>query len=483
MVLPPLSELFQRIDSIYYGKSSSDLSLQSIAASLKVNIGELVPEALVIVVGDSGSGKTSFVNALAQEFSLPAVASSQQLSLKMVLHTSLSRGMVPRLLKDAATRCPDSFLAKLLADDNLSSCCSWRSASEGLQGVHLMEASLPSSPEDKEALTWLASRAAVVVCLLDSMKQPPQIAVSDDLLQWLARLQPASDVFESSSTSTPGEVEMTSSLAHKGPALHFVLSKSDLITRNSDRIRFCSKAQRQISDRLGRSFEILPTSVEDKYAFLDMICDASDPVFTVGGVEFTLPKHSNARAKDDETKLNVVFTEIADLAREVSMRSSRQALQSMKSDCETLVRETELQLTKAYHKGQAATSTLRGTLMQVAIAFFIVGSLVPFVLEEDVEEWLVILWISLACGVALVLLAVAFFLPAPPKLESNFEQIIESLQEQGRYLRLLGEQWALWCGETFEATSLAESGKEGFGSAEGAIKRNTVEVKDDAFSI
>lgn len=278
---------------------------------------------------------------------------------------------------------------------------------------------------------------------------------------------------------------MTSLPAPKGPALQFVSSKNDLITRNSDRIRFCSKAQRLITERLGRSFEILPASLGDVNAFLD--CDASEQVFTVGGVEFTLPRQSNMHATDGETKQDLVLARVADLAKEASIRTSRQTLRSMRTDCEALIRETEIQFAEAYRKGQAATSSSRGTLIQVGVAFLIVGSIVPFILEDDVEQWLMVLWICLAFGLALALLVIAFSLPPPPKLESNFEQRVAALEEQGRYLRLLAKQWALWCGEPLLAESSAESGKIDPGRTEGASQRSKVEAsskpKDDAFSI
>merc|ERR1711972_433670 len=138
------------------------------------------------------------------------------------------------------------------------------------------------------------------------------------------------------------------------------------------------------------------------------------------GAEFSLPSATKSEPSRGVGKQDVVLTRAINAAKGVAARHSQQSLSTLRADCRTLSRALDVQLGEARQKGRAASNNLRMKLMQFAGALVIVGMLVPFVLEEDVEKWLVNLWIGIAVGVAVVLLTIAYFMPPPTTVDSRF---------------------------------------------------------------
>jgi len=478
----PPPQVLGRLDRLYHGGSPglpAPISLRSLAVELGVEVGAPPAEALVLVVGEAGSGKSAFVNALAQELALPApgtasgaaAAAAGQPSrrrppIEWVRPSSAPPGAVPRVLAEASGRFP-SWLADV--PGGAAACSAARSASPRLHGVELAEARLPpavagggdgggggvaeekAAAEETVALTWVAARADIIVCLLDSQRQP---AISDALLRWLAQLPgpiaPASAVGPGPQDGTLQTLAQDEK-AH--PLLQFVFSKADLVTRESERVRLVAKASRLLSDRLGRGFEILPAAAGDLRCLLDEI-DTAASVVTVGGHEVALadmPPEAGLREREGASagtqRFDAGLLRTVQAAQTRAVQRAQGGLDALRTDCGGLAGALQARRAEAQARGASASNLLRHKLLQCATALVLVGALVPFILDEDIERWLVHMWVGLALGLAALLLVFAFVVPAPKKLGAHFEQQLAALAEQERFLGLVMRQRAVWAGE------------------------------------
>lgn len=187
-------------------------------------------EVAVFVVGDEGCGKSSFVNGFAQELllPLPSAPGAKAPPLSWVRSASASVAMPPLLAAGAA-----QFPGVL---EDVSRCMAGSVASARLDAVDLVEVSARAlaDPALSEAVAWMAARGGLVLCLADSQRQR---LVSADAMAFLKRV----------TAQAPQSVQL-------------VLSKVDLVARESDRIRLTAKVSKLASEGLGRAFEVLPVS-------------------------------------------------------------------------------------------------------------------------------------------------------------------------------------------------------------------------------
>lgn len=445
---PPLTVL-RSLDHLYSGDAirgagseelPGPLSLKALGAELGVQVGSPPTEATVLVVGDPGCGKSAFVNALAQELVLGSGGSKParrtQQSLQWVRSEAAPSGSVPRLLAEVGQQFP-TWLKRGSDCQDLSAFCAGTSASPRLDGVDFVEATPHLDSGDAEPIAWLAGRAAVIVCLLDSQRQP---AVSNELLQWLASV-------------ASGEKAN----------LQFVLSKADLITRESDRIRLVAKASKLLTERFGQSFEILPVATGDLSSLLDGLDigqDDTPPSITVFGRDIPLPATA-APAKDapegsaSKRRFDAGPLRVVKAAEAVASQRTDVGLATLKTDCEALVAAlaTALAAAAAAARAQTGSGSLRVKFLQCAGALAIVAGVVPFFLEEDVETWVVHACVGAAGGLAALFIMIAACMPGAPRVEvasvpsGIAEKRVGALAERGQLLRLVERQRARWAGE------------------------------------
>lgn len=466
---PPLTAL-RRLSRIYVGaggvgSAPSPLSLGALASELDVQLTPPPHEALVMVVGAAGSGKSAFVNALAQELVLPVGTAGSRTRVKPPLQwtrAEAAEGPAPRLLLDAASRFTDWPAGKSSA---LSACCAGRSASQRLDGVEIVEVAALMEPSDAEAIGWLATKADVIVCLLDSQRQP---CVSDSLLQWLASLPSAG----------------TTSGSNAQPALQFVMSKADLIPRESERIRLLAKASKLLTERFGRGFEVLPVAAGDLGALLDeLYSDLVPPVLTVCGKQVTptdqsgLSSSTQVSRKYDQGLLRAVRA-----AQTCAASCVEEGIVKARADCVALA--AALASRTAATRARASSTPLRPLLLQLGGAFAIVAVAVPFVLDEDVDPWLVQVWIGVAALLAVLALLGAIFASGPdakeagkaPRVSDGVETLrLAACEEQERFLQLVLRQLALWAGDAPPPTAAGESGTtSAIGGGASGVQRRQV---------
>ena len=247
--------LLQRIDRLYRGAklgdsrfpgpSSCSWSLRSLAKDLGVMLQPCRAEVVVAVVGDASSGKTSFVNALAEELTLLSeVSAPSNLPAQWQIFDE-NDGTWPNLLQQAAEQFPDWTQRAVAVVKSYQ-----RVAAYKLRGIEVVEVSAALAPQDLEPVTWIASHADIVVCMLDSQAKQP----SEQLLDLLKTV---------ASVSEP-------------PELQFVFSRADLLRRESDRIQHIAKLGRFLQESLGRRFEILPIATGDLAVLLDVLDANSD---------------------------------------------------------------------------------------------------------------------------------------------------------------------------------------------------------------
>ncbi|CAE7575163.1 unnamed protein product [Symbiodinium natans] len=192
------------------------------------------------VLGDASSGKTSFVNALAEELVLLNERTSSTLPAQWHVSEEVDEGEWPSLLLDAAGQFPD-WVQRASA---MARSCR-RVPAQCFRGIEVIEVSASFAQQDVEPITWIISCADIVVCLLDSLAKQP----SEELLTLLK----------------------TVSSAGKPPELQFLLSRADLLKRESDRIQLLAKASRLLYETLGRRFEIIPIATGDLAVLLDVL--------------------------------------------------------------------------------------------------------------------------------------------------------------------------------------------------------------------
>lgn len=413
--------LLLRIDRLYHGAKLADssqprppcggLSLCALAQEHSVQIRPPRGQAVLAVVGDAGSGKSSFVNALAQELIMTtshnSKTSKRVVPAEWVFAESVPEGAWPRLLSQAVEHFPD--WAATAADVAKASC---RVVGSQLLGLEVVEiATVGLSDEDRRATAWIAAHADVVVCLLDSQAKQ---AASEELLAWLADL-PRED----------------------GPRLQFVFSKSDLVARESDRIRLIAKVSRTLQERLGKGFEILPIATGDLTTMLDIV-DAAET------------DDVSCDQRTDAGRLRALRA-----LQDAADRHLEQGLQALKSDGETLSAAIAASGSPQGSAG-AKMRPRRGASIQLlmcGVAFCIVAGIVPMVLEEDQDADLVKIFmagsVALGCFCLLMALLVGcgLFDGALAVLEhagSVGEKAL--LHEQERFLCLVARQREAWCG-------------------------------------
>lgn len=424
--------LLLRIDRLYHGAKFGDssqprlpcgsLSLCTLAREHSVQLRPPRGQAVLAVVGDAGSGKSSFVNALAQELIMPTSHSSKPskraVPAEWVLAEAVPEGAWPCLLSQAVGNFPDwAATASAVAK---GSC---RVVGEQLLGLEVVEmTTVGLSTEDRRATAWIAAHADVVVCLLDSQAKQ---AASEELLTWLVDL-PRED----------------------GPQLQFVFSKSDLVARESDRIRLIAKVSKTLQERLGRGFEILPIATGDLTTMLDII-DAEETVDGAGDQKTDAGRLRAIHALQDAADLHL-----------------QQGLQALKSDGETL---SAAVAARGGPQGAAGVKARprRGASMQLlmcGVAFCIVAGIVPMVLEEDQDADLVQIFMAgsvvLGCFCLLMALLVCcgLFDGALAVLEHQGSESEKALlHEQERFLRLVARQREAWCGGGQEASEAQSS--------------------------
>lgn len=443
--------VLSRLRRIYEGPAAapgtSPLALRSLGASLGVDVGRSPAEALVLVVGDARSGKSSFLNALVEELalgqdSMPAGGGAGRTTVfrarppvEWVRPADAPAGSVPRLLAEAAAEFPEWPPSAAPA-----SLCHARSASKRLEGVEVAELTAPGASKDAHVLAWLGARADVVVCILDPQKQPP---CSEEVLEWLKRILLGSD------GSTP-------------PVLQFVLSKADLVARESERTRLVMKAQRLIAERLGRGFEILPVAAGDVCALLDGAMDAEPSVIRVGGCEFQLPRPAGAGGEDGLITMNAAPLRAVAAARASAAQRADKGLATLASDCESLLGAVRTKMAEVKSSGRSSSNPLKALFLQIAAAMALVALVVPHVLAEDFEHDVLQFWVKLGYSLACACVLLALLAPAPKELPADCRRQLSELAEQEHLLHLVGRQRALWAGDAAPAseTSAGSHGLE-----------------------
>jgi len=444
-VSAPLEALL-RIDRIYNGSNAGStsqlvtpgaVSLRRVAAELDVRL-ELPPsEATVLVIGDVGSGKSAFINALVQELVLPLGPAprprpgQEPPGLAWVRSANLPSASVPRLLAQLVTEFPEW---KGVPDVSLCLAAGGCSASPRLDGVQIIETATPADETSEAVLSWLAVRVDVVVCLLDSQRQPP---LSDSLLRCLGRM--------------PRDTEK--------PELQFVLAKADLIARDSEKIRIVAKASRLLSEKLGRGFKVIPAATGVLSGLLDGLDGDEPSSITVGNQSFVWDSHTQESKCDagplstqepkDAAPLRAIFAAQACASTKLS-----EGLATLKADCERLKHKLEEQLEDMHKRAKASSHSVRHGLLQACFALVIAAVCVPFVLEE-VEDWIVQMWIGVSLGIAALLLLIAFLVHSPPP-DPNIGDKITELLEYQRFVGMVMRQSAIWGG--FEPETVSSMG-------------------------
>ncbi|CAE8648840.1 unnamed protein product [Polarella glacialis] len=448
--------LLRRIDRFYYGAKLGEShepgpqgccsGLEAIGKGLSVDIDPPHSEALLLVVGDAGSGKSSFVNALAQELVLPTsdVQSSSSSSalirerkrralVEWVRSRDVAPGSWPRLLTKAAGQFPGWSSASHVAKGCRFVNGIW------MDGIELAEVAAfdDLNEEDKEAIAWLAAKADVVVVLLDSQQTMP----SESLLKWL--------------TALAGPPQC--------PALQFVFSKADLVTRESDRIRVIAKVSRTLNERLGRGFEILPVATGDVGAILDSIEAA-------GGAGDKASLDEGTGRKYDAGRLRALRA-----VQDSAGQHLEHGLQALRRDCATLSAAISAH-SQSCHPAVAKARPRKALASQfgwAGIAFLIVTALVPVILTEE-DEAAVRHGMSIgAAMIALFCLAIAVLIgsgavdAAILAAEENGDQLV--IREQERFLRLVARQAATW--ESGEAPGGASDQSDSSADGAGARRR------------
>ncbi|CAK8986244.1 unnamed protein product [Durusdinium trenchii] len=342
------------IERLYHGRKTDSKSSKqpdtpnwnmcSLALECGVRLKEPKGQVVVAVIGDALSGKSSFLNACAEELVFPRrpVQAPKAFELKAAVHWAqwavsedVEEGEWPGLLVRLIQRFPS------LEPKKAVKVC--RVAGSRLKGLQLIEVRAPSdvTENDLDIVKILLSQVDIVVCLLDSQAKQP---ASDDLLTLLSSVL----------------------ASEEPPVLHFLLAKADLVARESDRIRLIAKASRLLQERLGRGFEILPAA-SDLNSLLDIIEDC-------------MPKWDAGRMRTWQLSQDLICQRM-----KAGMRDLQLDLEALKSAVASQRRDPQ------------ATSN---HLMWCGAAFVIVTGIVPFVLDEEQDASLVPIFMAATLVVA-----------------------------------------------------------------------------------
>jgi len=304
-----------------------------------------------------------------------------------------------------------------------------------------------------EAVLWLAARSGVVLCLADS--QRPQ-ALSNDLLTWLKR----------TAEVVPKEV------------LQVALTKVDLVSRSSDRIRVTAKVSKALSEGLGRGFEVLPISGKSaQRVLLDALEVTVDEVVVDGKVfKMSGAALGEATENDNGAALSVDTGSARVLAAAEACAQERLAggLARLREDALAVRAATEARLAQLPDpvSGDAVTA-FRPLLLQLSVAVLFAAGVMPLVMDEELDPEVVFYMRGGAGGLVLVMLliwlltwgsgsaakpkAVAAAVPAavaagdggeplPPMSRAAIEAMALKLREEARFCDLVLRQWSLWSG-------------------------------------
>jgi len=436
---PP--NLIRRLKYLYCGRAAQGstppgpVSLITTGEELGVPVRRPAREAVILVAGDIGSGKSAFVNALVEEIVLPV--GKPHPAVQWVCSEDLPSGASPCLFAEARRE----FSGWPVSSQGALASCIVRCSSPRLSNTEVVEV---KTDTDTNALEWVGARADIVVCLLDSQKQPP---ASEKLLQWIGKIQ-----------HTAGEPPLD---GQARPNIQFVLSKMDLVQRESDRIRLVAKASKLLTERLGRGFEILPVATGDLDALLDGLSEGTSlDCFTLGDHKFEMPRSfvksgefqggASARKRMDEGPKRAILA-----AQQVVEQRTTEGLAQLRTDCEALASALGTQLAEAKTRAQAESGStdLRPKLFQLGGAMLIVGLVVPFFLDSDLDPWIAQICRGVALAVGAVLLVLAALVP--PSVDGGkssshtgpASKCVTVLEERGRFLRLARRQHARWVGE------------------------------------
>ncbi|CAL1155475.1 unnamed protein product [Cladocopium goreaui] len=395
------------IESFYYGQKrngpgkpgnlDTQWNLLSIGRENGVQLKQPKGQVVAAVIGDPLSGKSSFLNALAEELVFPHRNKNKSSLVQWAVSEEVQKGEWPALLLRVVERFP-AWEPKALA--TVRTCNQVMGGR--LKGLQLVEVPSPTNlpQEDLEVIHYMLSKVDLVVCLMDSQAKEP---LSDDMMALLTNLLAIEDA----------------------PPLHFLLAKADLISRESDRIRLIAKASRMLQERLGRGrrgFEILPVSTGDLNVLLDILeldnADEADGA-DVGAKQGTMgtPKWDAGRVRTWQ------------LTQDLIAQRMKEALQAMEVDVQALKGALALQR----HDPQAANNHL----IWCGAAFGIVTAVVPFILDEE-DASLVPVFMAATMVMACVCLLLAFFLsrgaskPAPG--------VADIVAEQERFLSVVEKQ-------------------------------------------
>lgn len=460
---PPLG-LLRRLQRLYVGppvfpgaEPAAPPALLAVAKARGAATVEPPPaEVIVLVVGDAGSGKSCFINSYAQELLLPPPEAHQTGGkafkpppLHWVRSSNASSGC-PRLLTEMAAQFPDALGA------NPRSCLCGASGSQRLDAVDLVEvrAEALADAATASAILWLAERAGVVLCLADSQRQP---CLSSELLNWLKRV-----------------------VAVAPQAVQIVLSRVDLVVRSSDRIRLTAKISKQLSDGVGRSFEVLPISGKSKQQVLLEALETAPSEVTVGGKVFKVsddgdaPAGGDAGGSGEEAGAGSASSHDAGSARALKAAEAcaaerlTEGLARLQDDALKVRSAAEARLTELPDPASSeGSANLRPLLLQLSFAVAIAAVLAPMLVEEEWDAN-AIFWVRSAAGslVAFMLLVCmltrsspASASPAPagvagagkgdlaaPTGREAIEAMSFKLREEVRFCNLVLQQWKVWSG-------------------------------------
>merc|ERR1712187_473023 len=113
-------------------------------------------------------------------------------------------------------------------------------------------------------------------------------------------------------------------------------------------------------------------------------------------------------------------------------------------------------------KSHSGLGSLRIKFFQCAGALAIVAAVVPFFLEEDVEDWVVHTCIGVAVALAVFFAMFGACLPAAPPTpvisvsSGAAQKRVSALEERGHLLQLVEKQRAKWSGDQPASWALSQ---------------------------
>merc|ERR1719341_2602423 len=133
------------------------------------------------------------------------------------------------------------------------------------------------------------------------------------------------------SVLSPGLVDWLKRVQDAAPQinLQFVVSKVDMVARESDRIRVIAKVVRQLNDKMGRGFEVLPVARKDRRSLMLAALDSAPQEVMVGGRSFAIPLPGNPQ---DDDGLDSGFARAVDAATTLASSRLKDGLAQLRAD-------------------------------------------------------------------------------------------------------------------------------------------------------